>query len=152
MCSYCGCDSITVIGRFMNEHVEIVNACGQLRRAVVDGGDVPEHARALALLLGPHTQSEEVGLFTVMKRRDEFADHVSILCGEHRSLDELLAAIAAGDHSLMDVFEDALRDHIDKEDNGLFPAAALGLDGDEWAEIDTTTHEHDHAAGTPHHH
>ena len=27
MCSYCGCDSITVIGRFMNEHVEIVNAC-----------------------------------------------------------------------------------------------------------------------------
>ncbi|MHA6510320.1 MULTISPECIES: hemerythrin domain-containing protein [unclassified Tessaracoccus] len=136
----------------MNEHVEIVNACGQLRRAVVDGGDVPEHARALALLLGPHTQSEEVGLFTVMKRRDEFADHVSILCGEHRSLDELLAAIAAGDHSLMDVFEDALRDHIDKEDNGLFPAAALGLDGDEWAEIDTTTHEHDHAAGTPHHH
>lgn len=152
MCSYCGCDSITVIGRFMNEHVEIVNACGQLRRAVVDGGDVPERARALALLLGPHTQSEEVGLFTVMKRRDEFADHVSILCGEHRSLDELLAAIAAGDHSLMDVFEDALRDHIDKEDNGLFPAAALGLDGDEWAEIDTTTHEHDHAAGTPHHH
>lgn len=152
MCSYCGCDSITVIGRFMNEHVDIVNACGQLRRAVVDGGDVPEHARALALLLGPHTQSEEVGLFTVMKRRDEFADHVSILCGEHRSLDELLAAIAAGDHSLMDVFEDALRDHIDKEDNGLFPAAALGLDGDEWAEIDTTTHEHDHAAGTPHHH
>ena len=152
MCSYCGCDSITVIGRFMNEHVEIVNACGQLRRAVVDGGDVPEHARALALLLGPHTQSEEVGLFTVMKRRGEFADHVSILCGEHRSLDELLAAIAAGDHSLMDVFEDALRDHIDKEDNGLFPAAALGLDGDEWAEIDTTTHEHDHAAGTPHHH
>ena len=152
MCSYCGCDSITVIGRFMNEHVEIVNACGQLRRAVVDGGDVPEHARALALLLGPHTQSEEVGLFTVMKRRGEVADHVSILCGEHRSLDELLAAIAAGDHSLMDVFEDALRDHIDKEDNGLFPAAALGLDGDEWAEIDTTTHEHDHAAGTPHHH
>ena len=152
MCSYCGCDSITVIGRFMNEHVEIVNACGDLRRAVADGVDVPERARALALLLGPHTQSEEVGLFTVMKRRDEFADHVSTLCGEHRSLDELLAAIAAGDHSLMDVFEDALRDHIDKEDNGLFPAAALGLDGDEWSEIDTTTHEHDHAAGTPHHH
>ena len=52
----------------------------------------------------------------------------------------------------MDTFEDALRAHIDKEDNGLFPAAALGLDGDEWAEVDTTTHDHDHAAGTPHHH
>ena len=152
MCSYCGCDSITVIGRFMNEHVEIVNACGDLRRAVADGGDVPARARDLAHLLGPHTQSEEVGLFTVMKRRDEFAGHVDALCGEHRSLDELLAAISAGDHSLMDTFEDALRAHIDKEDNGLFPAAALGLDGDEWAEIDTTTHDHDHAAGTPHHH
>ncbi|MHA6510976.1 hemerythrin domain-containing protein [Tessaracoccus sp. Z1128] len=152
MCSYCGCDSITVIGRFMAEHVTIVNACGQLRRAVVDGGDVPGRARDLALLLGPHTQSEEVGLFSVMKRRDEFADHVTTLCGEHRSLDELLAAIAAGDHSLMDSFEVALRDHIDKEDNGLFPAAALGLDGDEWTEIDGRTHEHDHASGTAHHH
>ncbi|AQP45268.1 hemerythrin domain-containing protein [Tessaracoccus flavus] len=152
MCSYCGCDSITVIGRFMEEHVEIINACGDLRHAVADGGDVPGAAAALGALLGPHTASEEVGLFAVMKRRDEFTDHVSTLCGEHRSLDELLAAIADGEHELMESFEKALRDHIHKEDNGLFPAAAMGLDGEEWIEIDQVTHDHDHATGTVHHH
>lgn len=132
--------------------MEIINACGELRQAVASGGDVPAAAAALGNLLGPHTASEEVGLFAVMKRRDEFADHVTTLCGEHRSLDELLAAIAAGDHALMEPFERALRDHIHKEDNGLFPAAAMGLDGEEWIEIDQTTHDHDHAAGIAHTH
>lgn len=152
MCSYCGCDSITVIGRFMDEHVEIINACGGLRNAVAAGGDVPAAAGKLAGLLGHHTATEEVGLFSVMKRRDEFADHVETLCGEHRSLDDLLDAIAAGEHGLMESFEKALRDHIHKEDNGLFPAAAMGLDGEEWTEIDQATHDHDHATGAPHHH
>lgn len=152
MCSYCGCDSITVIGRFMAEHVAIINACGELRHAIADGGDIAGRAAALGALLGPHTATEEVGLFAVMKQREEFHDHVETLCGEHRSLDELLAAIVDGDHALMETFEDALRDHIEKEDNGLFPAAALGLDGDEWTRIDDATHEHDHATGTEHHH
>ena len=31
VCSYCGCESIEVVGRFMAEHVEIVNASGTLR-------------------------------------------------------------------------------------------------------------------------
>ncbi len=154
MCSYCGCDSIGVIGRFMSEHVEIINACGALKAAVAERDDAAVHATAdqLAGLLGPHTESEEAGLFSVMGRRDEFHDHISTLCGEHRSLDDLLAAIVAGDYGLMDTFERALRDHIDKEDNGLFPAAASGMDGDEWQEIDQRTHEHDHATGTAHSH
>ena len=45
MCSYCGCDSITVIGRFMNEHVEIVNAC----EAAEFAGHVLADQRAEAL-------------------------------------------------------------------------------------------------------
>lgn len=136
----------------MEEHVEIINACGDLRHAIADVGDVRAAGRRLGGLLGHHTATEEVGLFSVMKRRDEFADHVSTLCGEHRTLDELLDAIVDGDHSLMETFEKALRDHIHKEDNGLFPAAAMGLDGDEWVEIDEVTHEHDHATGTAHAH
>lgn len=154
MCSYCGCDSIDLIGRFMAEHVEIINSCGRLRSAVQhgDGTAVRAQAHELAELLGPHTASEEVGLFSVMGRREEFGAHISTLCGEHRSLDELLEAIVQGDHGLMDTFERALRDHIDKEDNGLFPAAASGLDGDEWQRIDRQTHDHDHATGTPHTH
>ena len=37
MCTYCGCESIEVIGRFMAEHTDIVNAAGVLRRAVASG-------------------------------------------------------------------------------------------------------------------
>lgn len=152
MCSYCGCDSITVIGRFMAEHVEIINASGELRRAVGGHGDVAAAADRLAVLLHPHTATEEAGLFSVMKGIDEYREHVETLCAEHRTLDELLDFIAAGEHGLMDEFDAALREHIHKEDNGLFPAAALGLDGDQWIEIDDLTHEHDHAAGNAHTH
>lgn len=152
MCSYCGCDSITVIGRFMDEHVDIVNALGRLTHAIGELDGVRARADELAALLGAHTGAEEAGLFSVMRRRDEFAAHIGTLCGEHRSLDELLAAIADGDHALLPAFERALRDHIDKEDNGLFPAAASGLDGDEWREVDERTHEHEHAHGIPHTH
>lgn len=44
MCSYCGCDQLDVIGRFMAEHGEIVNAAGALR-AAARAGD-----RALSLI------------------------------------------------------------------------------------------------------
>lgn len=37
MCSYCGCQSIEVVGRFTGEHEEIINAAGDLRRAVQAG-------------------------------------------------------------------------------------------------------------------
>ena len=136
MCSYCGCDSIEVIGRFMNEHVEIINATGDLRRALgaQDATGVGAACAHLFGLLFGHTSTEEVGLFTVMKREAELAPHIDTLCREHGDLDVML------------------RDHIDKEDNSLFPAAAIWLGGDEWVEVNALTHDHDHASGTPHQH
>ncbi len=32
-----------------------------------------------------------------------------------------------------------LRSHIDKEENGLFPAAAIELDGPDWVQVDHLT-------------
>ena len=153
MCSYCGCDSIEVIGRFMAEHVEIINATGELRAAVRSGSaEKLEAARqVVAGLLWPHTQAEEVGLFTVMSREELYADHIATLCGEHTSLDALLGQITLGDAAAMARFEDALRNHIDKEDNGLFPAAAIALDGPQWEEVHTIT-PHSHDGGEPHVH
>jgi hemerythrin-like domain-containing protein len=161
VCSYCGCDSIEVIGRFMSEHVEIINATGDLRTAVASGdADALANARAVvANLLWPHTVAEESGLFKVMARDEVYADHIATLCGEHETLETLLAAITPGDRAAMARFEDALREHIDKEDNGLFPAAAIALDGSDWVEVhETTPHSHDggelhvHSAGSEHHH
>jgi hypothetical protein len=146
MCSYCGCDSIEVIGRFMAEHVEIINATGELRGSVQTGGEAAvSAARAVvAGLLWPHTVAEEAGLFRVMAQDEVYADHIATLCHEHETLADLLAAVGPGDAAAMTRFEDALRDHIDKEDNGLFPAAAIALDGPQWVEVhDTTPHSHD---------
>lgn len=147
MCSYCGCESIEVIGRFMAEHVEIINAGGVLRRAVqrADPVEVRAAADRLAALLSPHTRAEETGLFSVLARDEEFSEHVARLCEEHTTLDASLVAIAEGRWEAMEAFERALRDHIDREENGLFPAAAIAFAGPEWTEV----HELTPAAPSP---
>ncbi len=141
MCTYCGCESIEVIGRFMAEHTEIVNAAGVLRRACAEGdpAQVVAAAERVEGLLHPHTRAEEVGLFTVMRRQEEFTDHIDSLCAEHTTLDEQLEAIKAGDHQLVDTFLHDLRHHIEREDNGLFPASAIALDSPDWGEVDELT-------------
>lgn len=141
MCSYCGCESIEVIGRFMSEHVDLVNATGVLRRAIAaaDPAAVRAAASALAGVLTPHTVAEESGLFAVMARDEEFSDHIGRLCSEHEQLDAALAAIADGAWEQFPTFERALRDHIDREDNGLFPAAAIAFAGPEWDEVHDLT-------------
>ena len=134
MCSYCGCRSITVIGRFMAEHDDIVNLTGELRRAVHRGD--PEEVRAavekVSAALGPHTGSEERSLFAQMRKDPEFTDHIDALCREHELLEAYLTRVEAGDHTAYPLFERLVRHHIDREDNGLFPAAAIALNGPDW--------------------
>lgn len=144
MCTYCGCESIEVIGRFMAEHTEIINAAGVLRRAAA-AGDRPRVLAAtdeVEVLLGPHTRDEEVGLFTVLRRQQEFVDHIESLCAEHTTLEEHLQRIRAADPvdvALVDRFVHDLRHHIEREDNGLFPASAIALDGPDWGEVEELT-------------
>lgn len=162
MCSYCGCEAVDVIGRFMAEHVAVVNACGDLRRAVAtrDPRRVGEAVAALRGVLDPHTRAEEVGLFAVLAEDPEFTGPVRRLCGEHGELDRLLAQVAAGGYETFPAFERALRDHVDREENGLFPAAAVRFAGPEWEQVDVMTpppsvhghrhdHDHDHDAHSP---
>jgi hemerythrin-like domain-containing protein len=145
VCTYCGCESIAVIGRFMAEHTEIINAAGELRRACErrDASQVAAAVTGVEALLHPHTRDEETGLFTVMRRQEEFVDHIDSLCAEHTTLDEQLDAIrqagSAVDMALVDTFLHDLRHHIEREDNGLFPAAAIALDGPDWEEVDDVT-------------
>jgi hemerythrin-like domain-containing protein len=141
VCSYCGCESIDVIGRFMAEHVDIINASGVLRRACEHGDDtaVVAAADALAGLLHPHTGAEEAGLFAVLAEDEEFTEHVGSLCAEHTALDAALAAVRGGDHASFPAFELALRHHIDREENGLFPAAAIAFAGMEWERVTALT-------------
>ena len=141
MCGYCGCEAIDVVGRFMAEHEDVVNACGVLRRAVAshDPRKVEDAARALRDLLHPHTHAEEAGLFSVLAEDPEFTEAVARLCAEHTMLDRLLDQVVAGGWETFPAFERALRDHIDREENGLFPAAAVRFAGPEWERVDELT-------------
>lgn len=141
MCSYCGCRSIGIIGRFSTEHDELINVTGLLRRAVAAGRteEVAGLVDDVARLLVPHTDAEEAGLFTVLRRDEDFSEHIDTLCGEHVDLDDLLARIRAGESHLVDRFDTELRSHIQREENGLFPASLTTLGGEEWDEVDALT-------------
>ncbi|MDQ1307494.1 MAG: hypothetical protein QG671_3327 [Actinomycetota bacterium] len=137
MCSYCGCRANTVIARYSAEHDEIINSMGTLRRtasaAVHDA--IAIAARDLAALLNPHTTSEERSLFAELRLDAEFTEHVDGLCAEHREIDATLVRVTDGDLAAVAHLEDLLRRHIDKEENGLFPAAVIALDGPAWERV-----------------
>ncbi len=141
MCGYCGCESIEVVGRFMREHVDIINATGVLRRAAEagDGAVVHDAVTVLRDLLDPHTDAEEAGLFAVLAEDAEFTEHVRGLCSEHVTLAGLLHRVADGSYELVPTLEGLLRAHIDREENGLFPAAAIAFAGLEWERVAALT-------------
>lgn len=157
MCEYCGCRDITIIGRLSEEHYGAVNALGALGRAIesVDRDEVGRAIRALSSHLFPHNMSEEASLFRGLCK-PEYCDYygatVDGLKEEHCLMREQVGKIAAGHWDVYPEFEITLRQHIDKEENGLFPATAVTLDGETWDEIDEWMHEFDHANDRPHEH
>lgn len=129
VCSYCGCLDLAVIGTLAAEHATILDVAGALR-VTAAAGDVAgalAAAAGLAALLGPHTRGEEQGLFAELGAVEEFAAPVARLCAEHDRLDAALDAVLAGDLSGVAGFLADLRRHVDREENGLFPAAAIAL-------------------------
>lgn len=135
MCSYCGCrESLAIIARYSEEHDEIVNALGFVRRAI-EADDESERRRRVQVLrdlLDPHTASEERSMFAELRRDPEFTEVVDALCAEHEELGCRLARVEAGELGAFASLELTLIRHIDKEENGLFPAAIMALDGEAW--------------------
>ena len=93
---------------------------------------------------------EEEGLFPEMT--DEFPEQIQLLRSEHRAIEKVLGEAADGfpvdptwPDRLLGVLQ-MLREHILKEQDGVFPAALFVLDADQWeriealrAQISTTT-------------
>jgi hypothetical protein len=142
MCQYCGCQALTAIDLLTREHDMVVNLIGDVR-AAHGGADLPGMAglaRRIAMVLGPHTEVEEHGLFPPLA--GEFPDQVALLQAEHRRVEAVLAEAEAGvpvdptwPDRLLDVL-DLLREHILKEQDGVFPAALVNLDTADWEVID----------------
>ncbi|MFA7323521.1 MAG: hemerythrin domain-containing protein [Candidatus Nanopelagicales bacterium] len=126
-----------MIARYSAEHDAIINAMGELRRlAANDDREAAGIAVSSLLdLLAPHVASEERSLFAELHNDAEFTDHVDGLCSEHRDIDARIASVVLGDLTDMDGLEKLLRRHIDKEENGLFPAAAIALGGPAWQRV-----------------
>ena len=137
MCSYCGCRAITVINLLTKQHEEIINKLGQIRRAAekTDVQATQNYTLELANLLIPHTGLEEKGLFAALLADDEFVEPVAKLTQDHREIDELIRRLLEGDISIADELDIRLRNHISNEENGIFPASAVSLDGAVWDQI-----------------
>ncbi|MFB9546438.1 hemerythrin domain-containing protein [Micromonospora sagamiensis] len=142
MCEYCGCQSVTAIDELTREHDMVVNMIGDVRgaHAAGDVSRMAELARRIAAVLSPHTEVEEQGLFPLLA--DEFPDHVVALEAEHRRIESVLAAASTGTptdpgwpRQLMETL-DVLRDHILKEQDGVFPAALTTLGAADWDSVD----------------
>lgn len=143
MCEYCGCQSLASIDELTREHDEVVRLISHLRSPHQDG-DVARMARVareIATVLGPHTQVEEQGLFPAMA--GDFPDQIAALEAEHRRIEAVLAEAAdgatPGDPTWPDRLVEAmavLRDHILKEQDGVFPAALANLSTEEWEAVE----------------
>ncbi|MGW5968791.1 hemerythrin domain-containing protein [Streptomyces sp. NPDC055186] len=148
MCEYCGCQSLASIDELTREHDEVVRLISHLRPAH-EAGDVvrmAQAAREIAAVLGPHTRVEEGGLFPAMA--EDFPDRIAALEAEHRQVDAVLQQAADGavpgdpawPDRLMAAME-LLRDHILKEQDGVFPAALAVLSTEQWAVVDAVREE-----------
>jgi hypothetical protein len=138
MCEYCGCQALTAIDELTREHDLVVNMIGdvQAAHAATDVARMAELARHITALLGPHTAVEEHGLFPAMAA--DFPDHIAVLEAEHRRIETVLNEAARGTpidptwpQRLVDSIH-MLREHILKEQDGVFPAALANLRTTDW--------------------
>lgn len=142
MCEYCGCQEIAVIGELTREHDAVVDLIGRIERSLADQrlGDVAEGCRKISAILVPHTVVEEEGLFPEMAA--EFPDHIETLRSEHREIEKVLdeaAGVVPDDQDWPARLLGALfllREHILKEQDGVFPAALAALDTVQWERIE----------------
>jgi hemerythrin-like domain-containing protein len=142
MCEYCGCQEVAAISELTREHDAVVALISSVRtaHAAGDTARMAELARAIASVLGPHTEVEEHGLFPLLT--DAFPDQVAALEAEHRRIEAVLGEAASGTPgdpawpARLIVVLDVLRDHILKEQDGVFPAALTTLTGSDWDTVD----------------
>lgn len=142
MCNYCGCRAIATVAELTAEHEQLQRTADQLGRAC-DRGDLDRAAdelRTLVDVLGAHDQVEELALYPALLREAELADKVGSMFDEHDEIDEVLhraLAVAAVEPAEVEwpgvraALEKLVR-HIDAEEHGLFPAAAVALDAAAW--------------------
>jgi hemerythrin-like domain-containing protein len=147
VCEYCGCQQIATIAELTREHDAVVTLMGQIRIALPGRRreEVVTTCRQILAVLAAHTVVEEEGLFPEMAA--EFPGHIAVLRSEHREIEKVLGEAAGGfpqDPTWPDRLQAVLfllREHILKEQDGVFPAALVALDADQWERIEAVRAE-----------
>ena len=140
MCEHCGCRGVEPIAELMDEHLALLEESAAVRRHLVTG-DRPAAVEALRRagdLLDRHVRREEAGVFTALKEQGDFVDAVEELEAEHDTFDAQLAALDPGAPDFADRVElllAELSEHIDKENLGIFPVAAVTLGATGWETV-----------------
>ena len=142
MCEYCGCQALTTISELTREHDLVGGLMSEARaaHARADTARMAGLARQIATVLGPHTEVEEGGLFPALAA--DFPDQVAALEAEHRRVEAVLGEASAGipaDPAWPGRFTEALavlREHIIKEQDGVFPAALATLGTADWERVE----------------
>jgi hypothetical protein len=151
MCQNCGCLANTLIEQLTREHDAVLGLIRTVGEQTVAGDmrGVAATCRAISALLGPHMIVEEEGLFPELFR--EFPGRLDALTLEHRQVERVLEEAANGvpaDLLWPERLRDALgvlRELILKEQDGVFPAAIISFDGDQWETVERVRHR----AGSP---
>lgn len=142
MCEYCGCRSIAAIDELTREHDLAREHIHAARQAIAstDRSAAVRQARLLLDVLGPHIAVEEDALFPAMAA--EHPAHIDLLHREHDLVHAALEGVAldeagGGDWPVrLTGALDVLREHILKEQDGLFPAALSSLDISDWERVE----------------
>jgi hypothetical protein len=147
MCQYCGCRAVPLIRDYIAEHDRVVDLLDGAMRAIAsdDVAAAGARVREAREALGRHWSGEENGVFKVMAARDEeYAHYIAPLVDEHRELEGLLDRLdisRPSDQQELRMAFAELKEHISKEEDGLFPATLTALDGDDWDASMTAWHE-----------
>jgi hypothetical protein len=158
VCEYCGCQQIASIDVLTREHDAVVAEIAEVRTFLRDHDleGAAKTSRRIAEILGPHTAVEEGGLFPLMA--DEFPDHIEALEREHRVIEAVLAEAEEATPTdptwparLLAAL-DTLRDHILKEQDGVFPASLSVVDSTGWEQVEAVRARVGIGIGPEHHH
>ena len=147
MCEYCGCQALESINALTREHEQVLALIRDVRDARLAGdvGKQAELACRIAGILRPHTLVEDQGLFPGLA--PDFPGQIAQLEAEHRLIEAPLdeAARAAGDGAIpadptwpgrLAEALALLREHVFKEQDGVFPAALATLSTTDWEKVD----------------
>jgi hemerythrin-like domain-containing protein len=144
MCQNCGCLANTLINELTEEHdrvVELIRSAGEHQKAG-RGAEAISDCHRISAILAPHTIVEEAGLFRELF--DEFPGQLAELIDEHRQIEQVMAEAAEAPDTLLKdpswpgrlhTALAQLREHILKEQDGIFPAAVIALDGEQWERV-----------------